>query len=173
MLFKLKMGFTIFALYEIIMVVLLHCQRVCVPLLGETVCQDWMRYFVAVVIIPLLVFLICMWVRAIIRARKHRFWRRARGAVADMVSHVRDGINKHVSREDIEKYIAAAALAGLKKYSSNHPKFRKAIQDILSGNFEFSLELDDDFDDDDLEYEDEYEPKPIPKRKHAKKSNKK
>lgn len=144
MLLRAKIGFTIFALYEIIMVVLLHCERICNPILGVMACQDWMRYFVAVVIVPILVFLIWMWVRSIIRARKYRFLHRARGAIIDVFSHVRESINKNVSREDLEKYVTAVAISGLKKYAASHPKFRKALHDILNGDFSLNMDIDEE-----------------------------
>lgn len=141
MFLRTKIGFTIFALYEIIVVVILHCERMCNPLLGAVACQDWMRYFIAAVIIPVLAFLIWMWVSAIIHARRHRFLHRARGAIMDVVGHVRESITRNVSREDIERYITGAAIAGVKNYAKRNPKFKKFLQDIMDG--EFDLGFDD------------------------------
>ena len=67
MFLKSKIGLTILSLYEIAAVLLLHCPRTCDAMFGAAFCDDHIfKYFVACIAVPLLVFLIAMWIMDII-----------------------------------------------------------------------------------------------------------
>lgn len=131
MLLKPKIYITILFVYEIIAVMLLHCQTICTGMLGYTACQDWFRYFAFCIIIPGLVGLIWMWIKTICHAYRNRFFRRARGALIDVLDGLRDKLADRVSREDIEHYITIAALYGIRYYMAHNPKFRELLYEIF------------------------------------------
>ncbi len=131
MLLKPKIYISVLFVYEIFAVMLLHCQHMCVPMLGETACSDWFRYFVACIVIPGLVSLIWMWVETIIGMYRYRFLRRARGAAMDMLDNVREKVADHMTRADIEHYMTVAALYGIRYYLAKNPKIKNLLHDML------------------------------------------
>ena len=88
-----------------------------------------------------------IWIHEIFFARRHRsFFERAR----DVASDVADGVSRHLGRafdaHDMDKYLAAAILFGIKKYSDRHPQMRRAIHDIINGTNVDSDDYADDYD---------------------------
>ena len=140
MLLKPKIYITILFIYEIFAVMLLHCQYMCTMMLGTTACQDWFRYFAACIIIPGLVSLIWMWIETIAHAYHNRFFRRARGALIDVLDGLRDRLAENVSREDIEHYITVASLYGIRYYMSKNPKFRDMLHEIIPESREWNID---------------------------------
>jgi len=143
MLLKPKIYITILFIYEIFAVMLLHCQYMCTMMLGNTACQDWFRYFAACIIIPGLVSLIWMWLETIIHAYHHRFFRRARGALIDVLDGLRDRLAEKVSREDIERYITIASLYGIRYCMARNPKFRAVLHEIIPESIDWDLDEED------------------------------
>lgn len=139
MLLKPKIYITILFIYEIFAVMLLHCQYMCTMMLGQTACQDWFRYFAACIIIPGLVSLIWMWIETIIHTYHNRLFRRARGALIDILDGLRDRFADKISREDIERYITVAALYGIRYYMSRNPKFKEVLNEIIPESAEWDL----------------------------------
>ncbi len=133
MLLKTKIFFTIFSIYEIIAIMMLHCQRVCDAMFSTTFCDSGYKYFLFCVALPLIVFLIGMWIHEIFvaRRRRHSFLYKAKTAAHDMMNNVRDHMSDKVSTANIEKIIAIAVLAGVKKYAQKHPKSRQTLKNIL------------------------------------------
>ena len=152
---KSKICFTIFILYEIIAVILLHCPRTCDAIFSGMFCNDSVfKYFLICAAIPMLALVIGIWINEIFFARRHRsFMHHAR----DVVSDVADGVKKHLGRafdaRDMDKYLAAAILFGIKKYSDRHPQMRNIIRDIMDGA-DGRTTVYDDADDIDDDYED-------------------
>ncbi len=133
MFLKSKIGLTILSLYEIAAVLLLHCPRTCDAMFGAAFCDDHIfKYFVACIAVPLLVFLIAMWIMDIIHRirRRHSLLYKARHAVKNMASNIRDRVSESVSSGDVEKMISAALLIGLKKYSDRNPRARQILNEI-------------------------------------------
>lgn len=132
---KSKICFTVFVLYEVIAVILLHCQNTCNAMFGGAFCSDsGFKYFLICAAIPMLAWVLMIWIHEIFFARRRRsFLHRAR----DVVDDVADGVKKHLGRafdaRDMDKYLAAAILFGIKKYSDRHPKMRNTIRDIIDG----------------------------------------
>lgn len=158
---KSKIIFTIFVVYEIIAVVLLHCPRTCDAMFGAMFCDDHVfKYFLICAAVPLIVFLIWMWINEIFVARRRRrsFLHRARDVMTDVAENVATRARKtfnlsDVSRQDMDKYLAAAILFGLKKYSDHHPQLRNTVRDIINsanGKYEYD---DEDADVDYSEYD--------------------
>ncbi len=140
MLLKPKIYITVLFIYEVIAVMMLHCQTICTPMLGETACADWFRYFAFCVVVPGVVGLIWMWVKTIICSYRNRFFRRARGAVIDAFDGLRDKLADRISRQDIEKYITIASLYGIRYYMSRNPRFRELLHEILPESAEWDLD---------------------------------
>lgn len=133
---KSKICFTIFVLYEITAVILLHCSRTCDAIFSGAFCDDsGFKYFIVCAAIPLLLMVVWMWIHQIFFARRRfALMRHAR----DIMDDVSDGVKKHLGRtfdmHDIDKYLAAAILFGIKKYAAHHPQIRNTIRDIIEGN---------------------------------------
>ena len=143
MLLKTKICFTVLSVYEILAVSMLHFQRVCDAMFPNVFCDSWFRYFLFCIVIPLLVFLVIMWIREIVLFhRRRRFFRRARNAVNGIISSIRDKVSEHVNMQDMEKIITAAVLVGIKKYADYHPGLRhhvNHVMDIASGDAEIDV----------------------------------
>lgn len=155
MMLKLKIYTTVVVLYEIVAVLLLHFPRVCDAMFGVGFCDDRVfKYFIALFAIPAVVLLIIMWINEIVKAAHHRrsLMYKAKSAVKDIVSNVRDKVSENVSTQDLEKLAVAALLASVKKYSHKYPKMRHKLNDILDlDNQDYQESDDDDEEDDDNE----------------------
>ncbi|MBD5400198.1 hypothetical protein HDR61_00400 [bacterium] len=135
MMLKSKICATVFVLYEIIAVLLLHCPYTCRWMFGATFCADSVfKYFIALFAVPALVGLVLMWIMHIIHAirRRHSFVYRAQEALSDVAGSLKKTLKESVTRQDMEKYIVAALVAGVKKYSDKNPEMKKAFGNIIS-----------------------------------------
>ena len=143
MLIKSKVCFTVLAVYEITAVSVLHFQRICDSIFVPAFCDGWFRYFLFCVAVPLLVFLILMWIREIVRFRRRRsFIRRTRNAVYGIISSIRGRISDRINIQDLEKIITAAILVGIKRYADRHPNLRHNINhviDVANGDAEIDV----------------------------------
>lgn len=164
MLIKSKVCFTVFAVYEIAAVSILHFQRICDSIFVPAFCDGWFRYFLFCIAVPLLVFLILMWIREIVRFRRRRsFIRRTRNAVNGIISSIRGRISDKINVQDMEKIITAAILVGIKRYADRHPNLRHNINhviDVANGDAEIDVMATTD------------EIKKVQKRKTTKRSKK-
>ena len=143
MLLKSKICFTVLTIYEIIAVSAMHFQRICDAMFPTAFCDSWFRYFLFCVVVPLLVFLIVMWVREIVRLRRRRsFIRRARNTVNEILASIRGKVSERINVQDMEKIITAAILVGIKKYADRHPNLRHNVNhviDIANGDSEIDI----------------------------------
>ena len=143
MLLKSKICFTVLTVYEIVAISLLHFQRVCDAIFSTAFCDSWFRYFLFCIVIPLLVFLILMWIHEIVRAhRRRKFIRRAKNTVNGILSSLRGRVSEHIDMSNMEKIITAAVLIGIKKYADRHPNIRHNINhvlDIANGDAEIDI----------------------------------
>lgn len=132
MLLRPKICLTVFSLYEIIAVTILHFQRICDSIFSVNFCNGWYRYFLLCVIVPVIIGLILMWIYEIVyRHRRRKFFRRMRNIVHDIMGGIRGKVSEHINIQDMEKIVTAAVLIGIKKYVDNHPGLRKNINDIM------------------------------------------
>lgn len=143
MLLKSKICFTVLTIYEIVAVSAMHFQRICDAMFPTAFCDSWFRYFLFCVVVPLLVFLIVMWIREIVRLRRRRsFIRRARNTVNEILAGIRGKVSEHINVQDMEKIITAAILVGIKKYADRHPNLRHNVNhviDIANGDSEIDI----------------------------------
>ena len=143
MLLKSKICFTVLTIYEIIAVSAMHFQRICDAMFPTAFCDSWFRYFLFCVVVPLLVFLIMMWIREIVRFHRRRsFIRRARNTVNGILNTIRGKVSEHINMQDMEKIITAAILVGIKKYADRHPNLRRNVNhviDIANGDAEIDV----------------------------------
>lgn len=134
MFLKSKIYFTIFVVYEIAAGFLLHYPRTCDAMFGGTFCMSGVfKYFVGLVAVPLLTYVICMWIREIMLAhrRRHSIVYRTKNAVEDMWDSVKDRVSQNITTADIEKYLTAAVLIGIKKYVEKHPKTKTTLNNVI------------------------------------------
>lgn len=146
MFIKSKICFTVFVIYEIIAISLLHFQRTCDAMFSTGFCDSNFKYFAGAVAIPLLAYLIWMWIHEIIVARRRRrFINRARKMIKTIASNIHEGF-ENLSPRAIEGVITAAVLMGVQKYSMRHPDLRKKLSNIigLSNGEVMDLEYDMD-----------------------------
>lgn len=148
---KLKIYSTIFVIYEILAVLLMHCPRTCDALFSGTFCNDSaFKYFIVCFAIPALVFLIVMWIMHIIHAvrRSHSVFYRAKEAVEDVAHNIRRDVGNSISKSDIEKYITAALVAGAQRYVSKHPEIKQKLSGFMDkmgqGTYEMDLDIEED-----------------------------
>lgn len=143
MLLKSKVCFTVLTIYEIVAVSAMHFQRICDAMFPTAFCDSWFRYFLFCVVVPLLVFLIVMWIREIVRFHRRRsFVRRARNTVNGILNTIRGKVSEHINMQDMEKIITAAILVGIKKYADRHPNLRRNVNhviDIANGDAEIDV----------------------------------
>ncbi len=143
MLLKSKICFTVLTIYEIVAVSAMHFQRICDAMFPTAFCDSWFRYFLFCVVVPLLVFLIMMWIREIVRFHRRRsFIRRARNTVNGILNTIRGKVSEHINMQDMEKIITAAILVGIKKYADRHPNLRRNVNhviDIANGDAEIDV----------------------------------
>ena len=143
MLLKSKVCFTVLTVYEIVAVSAMHFQRICDAMFPTAFCDSWFRYFLFCVVVPLLVFLIVMWIREIVRFHRRRsFVRRARNTVNGILNTIRGKVSEHINMQDMEKIITAAILVGIKKYADRHPNLRRNVNhviDIANGDAEIDV----------------------------------
>lgn len=135
MMLKLKICSTVWVLYEVIVVMMLHCPQTCEALLSGRFCMDSVyKYFVFCFAVPALIGLILMWIMSIVHAvrRRRSLLYRAESAVKDVAMSLQHKIRESISGPDLQKYIIGAVLAGVKKYSDYHPNMRRAIDGIIS-----------------------------------------
>ncbi len=134
MFMKTKIYGTVLAVYEIFAVLFLHFKNSCSSIFTTGFCLDSVaKYFIFCVALPVLVFLIFMWIgeiRKYIR-RRHSLLYRAKSAVQDMASEIKYKVTQTVSPQYIEKLIAAMLLMGVKKYADKNPKARELLTEII------------------------------------------
>lgn len=175
MFLKSKICLTVLTVYEILAVILLHCRRTCDAMFGMNFCDDHVfKYFIFCFAVPAIIGLIVMWIMEIVYGARRRrsFIYRAKNAVRDVASSVRDHISEHVSMADMEKLMAAALLVGIKRYVSKHPKHRQEFEEVLGKDFVASAdeeytEYDYDSDDDDYDEADGADMNNKPSRRAA------
>lgn len=158
MFLRLKICTTVLFLYEIIAVILLHLPNTCATLFGLPFCSDAVyKYFIVCAAVPMIAFLIAMWIRQIVVAhrRRHSVLRRARGAVRAIAENVRDHVAGHISQPDMEKMIAAALMMGVKRYARRHGNIRRWLDEINNPNYYADASDFDDMEYDDDEYDDD------------------
>ena len=151
MFLKSKIGLTILSLYEIVAIMLLHCPNTCNAMFGMTFCTDSVfKYFIVCIAVPLIVFLIVMWIMEIIDhiRRRHSFLYKAKHAVKNMADHIRERVSESVSSKDIEKMISAALVLGLRKYANRNARARQML-DEMSGDIDAEYGIYASYDDDD------------------------
>lgn len=152
MMLKLKICSTVFVLYEIIAVLLLHCPWTCDAMFGGTFCNDSVfKYFIFCIALPAVVGVIVMWTMHIIHVirRRNSFIYRAKEAVEDVAGSIKKTLKESISSKDLEKYIVTALAAGIKKYSDKNPELKKTFGRIvgtITENFGADLNWDDDAD---------------------------
>ena len=131
MFIKSKICFTVLAVYEIVAISLLHFQRTCDAMFTPAFCDSNFKYFAGAIAVPLLIYLIWMWIHEIIVARRRRrFINRAKKMINTIASNIHEGF-ENLSPRAIEGVITAAVLMGVQKYSMRHPDLSKKLSNII------------------------------------------
>lgn len=151
---KLKIFFTVFIVYEIIAIILLHNTYTCNSIFSMAFCYDsGFKYFLFCIALPLLGFVAWMWINEIFvwRYRRRSWIRRSWTVMSDVTKNIKSQIGDAFNVHDVDKYLASAILFGLKKYSSTHPQIRRAVQQIINNANNQYLDDADDYDDADYD----------------------
>ena len=145
MFIKSKICFTVFVLYEIAAITVLHLKSTCSAMFGMNFCASDFKYFAGAIAIPLLVYLIWMWIREIIRIRRRRhFIGLAKNVMTGITTSIHERL-KHISPNDLEQIIIVAILIGVKKYSMRHPGLRQTLDEILGTSYGADMEYDTEY----------------------------
>lgn len=129
MFIKSKICFTVFAIYEITVISLLHFDYTCFSVFSPGFCLSDFKYFVFAVAVPLVAYLIWMWIHEIVHRRRRRiFISRAKNIVTGIVGNVRETIAQHMSAEDLERILTAAILIGLKRYVDKSAEIEMSME---------------------------------------------
>lgn len=173
MFLKAKICLTVFSLYEILIVSLLQSQRVCDAMFGIHFCDaNVFKYFIMCFAVPMVAFLIVMWVMEIVDSIRHRhtLFYKATHAMKNIAENVKDKVSESVSAGDLEKLITAALMVGLKRYADKSPRARKVLDEMNKVDVEYDeYEDEDDEDDEDEEEVRSYKPQKKMKKKNDKK----
>lgn len=133
MFIKSKICFTIFSVYEIVAVSLLHFQRTCDAMFSAGFCDSDFKYFAGAIALPLIVYLIFMWIRELVIARRRRrFFGMARRAIRGVALNLNNTLGEHISQADFEKIVTASVLLGVQKYLDRHPNINVQMFDTES-----------------------------------------
>lgn len=168
MFLKSKICLTVVSLYEILIVILLQSQRACDALFGVSFCDaNVFKYFIMCFAVPMVLFLIVMWIMEIIDSVRHRhtLFYKATHAVKDIVTNVKDRVSESVSAGDLEKLITAALMVGLKRYADRSPHARKVLDEMNK--------VDVDYDEYEMNDEEEYDSSYNRKKNSDRKNNRK
>ena len=146
MFIKSKICFTVLVIYEIAAITLLHFQRTCDAMFSTGFCDSDFKYFAGAIAVPLLAYLVYMWIREIVQARRrHRFIERAKRLVGNVATTVHEKLG-NISSQDMERILTMAILFGIKKYSDKHPKLRYTIGEIIGvkqgANMDYEYDMD-------------------------------
>lgn len=134
MFLKMKIYATIFAVYEIFAVLFLHSKSTCNDIFTTNFCLDGVsKYFIFCVAVPVVVSLVIMWVGEIRRyiLRRHSFFYRARSAVKDIASEIKDRVAEKVSPQYFERLMTAILIIAVKRYADKNPKAKDFIKEII------------------------------------------
>lgn len=123
---KFKIFITYFILYEFVVLTILQIPRYCIYVFNGHFCNVSFRYFLMCMVVPITVGLILWWIPDI---SKHFCGECQCDQGADIKKN--DNQKQIISKEDIEHLVATAAVAGIKKFISTHPKTTKTVNDIL------------------------------------------
>lgn len=147
--FKFKLGLTLFILYELVAVILLQNSGTCYSLLGAGMCDDnFLKYFTFCFAVPLVFFILCMWVHEIIMRRRRRMFKyKAKKVFTDIASKFTGSMGGAVEMPNMEKYVSAALILMARKYVEKHPKVKEVfdeIKDIVAEQEGRDIDMDDD-----------------------------
>lgn len=134
MFLKAKIYFTIFSVYEMVMIMLLHSRSTCLDVFSNWFCADSLtKYFLFCVIVPLTVFLVIMWIEQIRKAIKHRhsILYQAKERFTEVAGEVKETIKDNINNQDLEAYLMALAMSGIRSYMNNHPEKRDGIERFI------------------------------------------
>lgn len=170
MFLKSKICLTIVSLYEILVVILLQSQRFCDAMFGMHFCDaNVFKYFIICFAVPMVVFLIVMWIMEIVDRIRHRhsLFYKATHAMKNIAENVKEKVSENVSAGDLEKLITAALMVGLKRYSDKSPHARKVLDEMNKVDVDYD-EYDEEDDDEDYEDVRSYKKRTEKKSKNGK-----
>ncbi len=134
MFLKAKIYFTIFSIYEMVMIMFLHSRSTCQDVFSNWFCADSVtKYFLFCVIIPLTVFLIIMWIEQIRKAIKHRhsILYQAKERFTEAAGSFKDAVKSEMNNQDLEAYLMGLAVSGIRSYMDKYPERREGIERFI------------------------------------------
>ena len=122
---KFKIFITVLLIYEFAMLTILQISHYCTGLFSGHFCGIPFRYFLMCIIVPGMFWLFLWWMPEI-----SRFFCKKCQCEIPHEKTVPDKVSEIASKQIIEHLITNALIAGIDKFTSNHPKAKKKIQDI-------------------------------------------
>lgn len=134
MFLRMKIYGTIFAIYEMFVILFLHSKTYCNSIFTINFCMDGVeKYFTFCVVVPVAVFLVFMWIGEIRKSirRRHSLLYRAKDAVQEVATEIKEKVTETISPQYLEKLITATLLIGVKKYADKNPKARGFLKEVI------------------------------------------
>lgn len=121
---KFKIFFTLFILYEFTVLTILWIRDFCVGVFNYNFCTYGnYKYFLMCVMVPVLVWLVFWWTPDVVR------W--IRGEKREQSeSNIFDFVNQFFTKQKIERFLIIAAVIGIQKFLSKHPKTKEFFDNV-------------------------------------------
>lgn len=123
---KIKIYVTILLLYEFIILTILQMPDWCITVFNLNFCNMSFAYLLMCVIIPSLFCLLGWWWPEI----SGLFCKKCQCEMPED-KPIRDMLKDIISKQDIEKFITAAVIMGIQKFTATHPKAKETFSNIL------------------------------------------
>ena len=125
---KAKVFFTILILYECVAITILQIHRYCVGVFNLNFCEyGAYKYFLICVAFPVLLSVLMWWMPDIVRL----FCKKQCMVEKEKTETIHDVLSQIISSKDIERFITAAIIMGIQKFSKTHPKTQAVFDNIM------------------------------------------
>ena len=125
---KIKIFITILSLYELTMLTVLGVSDYCLAWFNINFCISNFKYFLMCIALPILIGLFIWWMPDIAKL----FCKKCECQIPEE-KPIKNVLNEIISKQDIEKFITAAIIMGIQKFSVSHPKTTEVFDNILKG----------------------------------------
>ena len=126
---RFKIFTTIFVLYELITVMVLHRLDYCSILFSLNFCEyNIYKYFLMCIMLPTLIAVFVWWLPEFAKIFCNKSCDTQTPIQPDTIHGV---LHEIISKQDIERLVATAIITGIQKFAQTHPKTKRVFGDIL------------------------------------------
>lgn len=125
---KLKIFITVLFIYEFIVITILQIPRYCISVFNLNFCEyGTFKYFLLCVACPILFGIFIWWIPDIVKL----FCKHNCVEEQPKPETIHDVLSEIISSKDIERFITAAIVMGIQKFTQTHPKTTAVFDNIL------------------------------------------